>query len=164
MRSKTQFIFTYGTLMSTARTALGGRERQMMQERARLIGAARMKGRLYSAGACPGAVPSRSARRHVQGELWLLPSKAGRMLRCLDRYEGCLGRSGERAPYRRSIEIIEHELGWKTSAYVYVWNRGTAGLTELDCGFWSEGHVDPTSPSPALTRPTTCTPFLLNAA
>lgn len=138
MSQDVRFLFAYGTLMSTADTDLGRRERSYVQDRARLIGRGRFKGRLFDAGACPAAVTSPHSRRYVRGELWLLPSRSGRLLHLLDRYEGCSLGASEPYPYRRSIELIEHEFGWATPAWVYVWNLDTKGLPEIRSGEWHQ--------------------------
>jgi gamma-glutamylcyclotransferase (GGCT)/AIG2-like uncharacterized protein YtfP len=136
MSKEPQFLFTYGTLMSTVDTDLGRRERAHMREKARLVGRGRFKGRLFDIGACPGAVAASNARRYVRGELWMLPSRAGRLFQILDRYEGCNPGAREPFPYRRSVESVEHEFGWEVLAWVYVWNRATAGLPEVPNGEW----------------------------
>ncbi len=145
-----RFLFTYGTLMSSVDTELGRFERRLMSARAQLVGRGRVRGRLYDAGACPAGVASESARGYIHGEVWMLPVRAGRLLRALDRYEGCEPASPPPYPYRRTVALVTHELGWQIVAWAYVWNGPTRTLTRVRSGHWS-----PTVEAPYV--PASCT-------
>jgi gamma-glutamylcyclotransferase (GGCT)/AIG2-like uncharacterized protein YtfP len=136
MPDSPKFIFTYGTLMSTVDTELGRIERRMMQARARLVGRGRVRGRLYDAGACPAAVLVSECRGFVHGEVWMLPQRTERIIRVLDRYEGCDAASRPPHPYRRTIVRVTHELGWELVAWMYEWNRDTRRLKPIRSGIW----------------------------
>jgi gamma-glutamylcyclotransferase (GGCT)/AIG2-like uncharacterized protein YtfP len=150
MSKEPQYLFTYGTLMSMVDMDLGRRERVYIREKARFVGRGRFKGRLFDVGACPGAVASSNSRRYVRGELWMLPSRAGRLFQILDRYEGCNPGAREPFPYRRSVESVEHEFGWEVLAWVYVWNRTTAELLEIPSGEWRQREASTKMRPPAV--------------
>jgi gamma-glutamylcyclotransferase (GGCT)/AIG2-like uncharacterized protein YtfP len=107
-----------------------------MMARARLVGRGRVRGRLYDAGAFPAAIAQSSGRGFIHGEVWMLPVRATRLLRALDRYEGCEAGALPPQPYRRTVALVLHELGWELTAWVYVWNRSTRALKPIRSGIW----------------------------
>jgi gamma-glutamylcyclotransferase (GGCT)/AIG2-like uncharacterized protein YtfP len=73
-------LFVYGTL----RTGSGNRHAQLLAERSRRIGPARVPGLLYDFGAYPGA---RSGNGSIIGEIFHLLEPAAALAE-LDEYEG----------------------------------------------------------------------------
>jgi gamma-glutamylcyclotransferase (GGCT)/AIG2-like uncharacterized protein YtfP len=78
------YLFVYGTL----RPAGGGPLAQFLAGGARLLGTARVPGRLYDLGAYPGLVQPRDSREWVTGEVYEMLQPA-QTLAVLDPYEGC---------------------------------------------------------------------------
>ncbi len=79
-----QHLFVYGTLMSGAGHRMGAR----LQREARLVGPARIKGRLYDLGAYPALVETGPADGDVHGEVFELidPSRSLPLAGCLRRH------------------------------------------------------------------------------
>jgi gamma-glutamylcyclotransferase (GGCT)/AIG2-like uncharacterized protein YtfP len=107
-----------------------------------LIGDCLLAGRLYDFGPYPCLVPGNA---HVRAELWRPISHDA--LAILDRWEEHDPQSLEASVYvRREARLLEPEL----DAWVYYWNRSTAGLAVIADGDWrahSTGRSDRTPPS-----------------
>jgi gamma-glutamylcyclotransferase (GGCT)/AIG2-like uncharacterized protein YtfP len=85
-------LFVYGTLRAFVVTAAGER----LRRRSRLVGYARVAGRLYDLGGYPGLGKPRRAGEWVVGEMYRLRTPR-RTLRALDRYERGAGFARARA-------------------------------------------------------------------
>ena len=102
-------LFVYGTLMRGRSGLSGWRE----QARARYLGRATARGRLYDLGASPGAVFDPAAESLVPGELYALARPSA--IEILDQYEG-------RYFIRRLIRV-HPEGGRSQTAWAYHLNR-----------------------------------------
>jgi gamma-glutamylcyclotransferase (GGCT)/AIG2-like uncharacterized protein YtfP len=76
-------VFVYGTLRRGSDNPFA----QLLSERGRFIGTARISGRLYDFGSYPGARPSDQAGETIMGEIFYLEEPAA-LLSALDEYEG----------------------------------------------------------------------------
>jgi gamma-glutamylcyclotransferase (GGCT)/AIG2-like uncharacterized protein YtfP len=86
----------------------------MRRARARYLGNASVRGRLFDLGEFPGAVKTPGASAQVMGELYYLPG-AVRTLKFLDQYEG--------KRYRRDVTEIEFRSGRRVPAWIYWLKR-----------------------------------------
>ncbi|MEZ4483609.1 MAG: gamma-glutamylcyclotransferase family protein [Syntrophotaleaceae bacterium] len=131
MRAEPAHLFVYGTLRKAASHSCHG----LLASGARLVGQARMQGRLYEIDGYPGAVPSSKAGEQVAGELYrLLEPEA--VLAALDDYE----EAGKEYPapqeYLRCRVTVTREDGTEVVAWCYLYNRPTAELQLISSGDW----------------------------
>jgi gamma-glutamylcyclotransferase (GGCT)/AIG2-like uncharacterized protein YtfP len=82
LTERDSLLFVYGTLRGFVTTAIG----RQLRRHARLVGVARVAGRLYDLGRYPGVVRCRRGGERVIGELYRLRDPR-RTLRILDFYE-----------------------------------------------------------------------------
>ena len=82
-----EYLFVYGSLMSSVKSPLGTGPRRTLRRHARLIGEASIQARLFDLGDHPAALESPDIKDLVWGELWQLGDPE-RVLAVLDRYEG----------------------------------------------------------------------------
>ena len=134
-------LFVYGTLMRPAAAALmGGPERQRLWGESELIGAAKIRARLYDFGAYPGIVlASDSADAVVHGELLRLASPAA-TLPWLDAYEMIV--PGDEATSEYTRVVAEATVAGEPAtipAWVYITRRDIRGLTPIAGGRWGGG-------------------------
>jgi gamma-glutamylcyclotransferase (GGCT)/AIG2-like uncharacterized protein YtfP len=108
------FLFVYGTL----RSDLGHPMAQFLARRARLLGRAKMPGRLHDLGPYPGMRDAENADDWVHGELWEL-AEAAATLEELDRYES-LGTAPPPFVRRRGRATLSSGAAVETWVYVYV--------------------------------------------
>ncbi len=130
------YIFTYGTLMSSAEGPVGAAERAMMSRGAELVGNVVIRGQLFDAGLCPGVILAGGSRDRVQGELWRLPVDRVELLAALDRYEGCAPGTAAPPPYARRTVRIREPHGRRVTAWIYVWLGSTSKLPRIADGRW----------------------------
>lgn len=121
-------LFVYGTLMRGRSGFRGWRE----QARARYLGRATARGRLFDLGAYPGALFDPAAESLIPGELYALARPSA--LEILDQYEG-------RYFIRRLIRV-HPEGGRPQTAWAYHLNR-PAPLHRLISTF---APISPTRP------------------
>ena len=133
MTADPQFLFVYGTLMSTAASALGTGERVRLASVARNLGPATVHGRLYDLGGYPGLVDAPGAL--VEGEVVRL---AAGEFRWLDRYEGV---GADEAEYERGLRPARLAGGTLVSAWVYLYRGPTAGLMPIESGRWRDAEA-----------------------
>jgi gamma-glutamylcyclotransferase (GGCT)/AIG2-like uncharacterized protein YtfP len=97
------------------------------------VGRARLHGTLYDVGRYPGAVRRSGTRAFVWGDVYDLkdPDQA---LKVLDRYEGLSENDSEPAEFRRSRVTVDLGPGRRVPAWIYLYNRPTAGLTRIRSG------------------------------
>jgi gamma-glutamylcyclotransferase (GGCT)/AIG2-like uncharacterized protein YtfP len=124
-------LFVYGSLMSTARHAMGDR----LRAEARLIGAATIQGRLYRVSWYPGAAESTDPEQRVHGELYALDAPA-RALAWLDAYEGTAPGSRESGEYSRVERPVRLDSGREITAWVYLYRADVSGLLLVADGRW----------------------------
>ena len=130
-----QRLFVYGTLQR------GQRNHHFLEEGARFLSRARVRGRLYDLGAYPGALLE-AGSGWVWGELYaLLPAR--KVLKRLDQLEGYLPADKSRSAFTRSL--AEVDLGArKTLAWVYLYNGAVAETGLIGSGSWPvDSHFRP---------------------
>ena len=136
-RGRVRFIFTYGTLMSSASGDMGAAERALLKAFGTCVGQTSIRGTMFDAGACPGVVLTGGLRDIVLGELWRIPADVPDILEALDRYEGCAPQSPKPYPYgRHRIRVRCSGIG-RVTAWIYLWERPTAGLVRITDGRWT---------------------------
>lgn len=134
--ARVRYIFTYGTLMSTATGNMGAAERALLDAFAQCLGPVSTRGAMFRAGACPGVVLGGRPDELVQGELWHLPDDMPDLLAALDAYEGCAPHCPLPHPYARQRLRIRTPRGNRVTAWVYVWAKSTEGLVRIADGRW----------------------------
>lgn len=112
-----QFLFVYGSLLSTARGNMGARQRRFLRWHARRIGWATTAGRIYDLGGYPGLRRSQISRPAAQGELWAIVD-GRRLWPVLDAYEGL---SDEPPVYVRTVAPVVRCDGRRDMAWLYEW-------------------------------------------
>lgn len=105
------FLFVYGTLMSCSSHPMS----LFLRKNARLLGPAKMPGRMYSLGAYPAAVYDEKAETQICGELYELLN-AGILFPELDRYEGIHDQPEAPAEYSREVVRVTF-----ASSSVHCW-------------------------------------------
>ena len=123
------YLFVYGTLRSES----GQPMNEVLQGFGGRAGGGRVRGALYDLGRYPGAVASRETGAFVRGEVYLLRDP-GRDLEALDRYEGLDAKDPESSEFRRSRILVDLDEGKTVEAWIYLYNRSTAGLARIRSG------------------------------
>ncbi len=108
-------LFVYGTLRRNRR----GRLHPLLRGRARYVGPASVRGRLYDLGRYPGLLLAGNDR--VSGELYRLPDPCSAWP-ALDRYEEC-DPSDPQAEYVRRLIPVHRPGGTTVDAWCYLYNR-----------------------------------------
>ena len=134
--SRVRYVFTYGTLMSSAHGEPGIGERALMRALAARVGTAAVRGRMFDAGVWPGVVLGGRASEVVQGELWRLPAHSCEILAALDRYEGCAQQCPQPHAYARRRIRLRTRDGRRVTAWIYLWIGSTDGLARIADGRW----------------------------
>jgi gamma-glutamylcyclotransferase (GGCT)/AIG2-like uncharacterized protein YtfP len=98
----------------------------------RLVGGARVRGRLFAVDWYPGLVLGDEA--WVRGELWALDDSSA--LYPLDAYEGCGDDDWPPHEFVRARTLVHLDEGATHEAWVYVYNRATHGLDVVASGDW----------------------------
>jgi gamma-glutamylcyclotransferase (GGCT)/AIG2-like uncharacterized protein YtfP len=114
-------LFVYGTL----RRGSNNKFANMLEERAQLVGNARVPGLLYDFGAYPGAVASNEPEHRVQGEVHRFEDR--QLLSSLDDYEG--------SEFERAIISAQVEDGRTVDCWIY-WYVGDATGRLIASGDW----------------------------
>jgi len=115
-------LFVYGTLRSTS----DGEAARGLRAGAVRIGEGRVRGQLLDLGAYPGLICGDAG--WVRGEVYALNDD--RLLRVLDRYEGC---HLEPPEYRRVTITVNMETGeTRANVWVYEYVGPTNGLTVVE--------------------------------
>ena len=118
------YLFVYGTLKSNFRNRYARRVRR----EARLLGPARMPGRLYRVRWYPGMRPARRRDDVVQGEVFRL-HKPEPMLAALDEYEG-------KHIYAREMRMATLATGRRLRCWVYMYRIPLAERRRVAAGVW----------------------------
>ncbi|MCB1743051.1 MAG: gamma-glutamylcyclotransferase [Gammaproteobacteria bacterium] len=130
-----QHLFVYGTLRGSA--AGIAELATLFNTSARLLGDARLNGRLYAVSHYPGAVPSDASDEWVHGELYQLLAPEALLAR-LDDYEECSPSFPEPHEYRRCVlpvQLIHPDRGQlQLSAWVYVYARDFEESSRIHSG------------------------------
>lgn len=124
-----EYLFVYGTLRREhghpmARRLAAGAER---------VGPGRFRGRLLDLGPYPAVVPDPLGHHWVLGDLYRLRDPQV-LLPLLDRYEGCTDAGNPLNEYRRERTEVLGPGGEPREAWIYLYNRPTAGLTLIPGG------------------------------
>jgi gamma-glutamylcyclotransferase (GGCT)/AIG2-like uncharacterized protein YtfP len=120
-------LFVYGTL----RSAFQNRYARLLAEEGKLLGSARVRGRLYDLGRYPGMELSSAPEERVAGELYELRAGA-RTLEILDEYEG--------DEFTRMTVGALLDTGEQMAVWVYVYNRPVAGERRILSGDYLIGR------------------------
>ena len=140
-----QNLFVYGTL----RRDHGHELNQLLSRHASLLGPATLQARLYLVEDFPGAVASGNPRDVVHGEVYVL-QRPGRVLPTLDEYEECDAAHPDRGLYRREKASVVMGDGRPEHAWVYFYNKPTAGMTRIESGDFAT--IRPTAGRAATRR------------
>jgi len=124
----TELLFVYGTLRRGSRH----RMHTMLAAAAEFVDTARFQGRLFRVARYPGVTASQDPDDRVVGDVFRLTDPA-RLLRKLDRYEGCDPRDPQ-AAYVRETRTVVLGSGDTVTAWVYLYNRSTASLEPIPSG------------------------------
>ena len=120
-------LFTYGTLMQGE-----SRSAALNAHPHRMLGSARVVGKLVDLGDFPGLIPQGTSIVH--GEFYFIEDIA-KLIGYLDRIEGFYGYGREESLFVRTI--IEVEIGGSRQwAWTYAYNG--EGGTEIPSGNWHE--------------------------
>jgi gamma-glutamylcyclotransferase (GGCT)/AIG2-like uncharacterized protein YtfP len=111
MKTESDYLFVYGTLRPACDHAMAG----FLAKRARLLGSARVRGRLYQLDWYPGLLGPVAADDWVQGDLYELTDPEP-TLADLDRYE-----IDASALFERSLVPAVRDTQEQVSAWVYFY-------------------------------------------
>jgi gamma-glutamylcyclotransferase (GGCT)/AIG2-like uncharacterized protein YtfP len=111
-------LFVYGTL----RQASAHVRALSLRQRARYLGTARVRGRLYDLGVYPGLVAPAGPDDWVTGDLFELREPAATLAE-MDHYEGCTAEGDGSGLYERKQTEVVREGGERLTAWVYVYCR-----------------------------------------
>ncbi len=131
----TDLLFVYGTLLSGIDHPMGRR----LRREARLVGPARVRGRLYRVSWYPGVVDGVQGEV-VHGELYRLADPGGTLL-WLDEFEGVTrGASSVTAPreYGRVVRDVTGPDG-PVRAWVYLYRGVVVEARREHAGRWIPG-------------------------
>jgi len=134
MKQKIQKLFVYGTLRRGF--ALHSR---LAKLEARYLGRGRIAGDLYNLGAYPGAVPSRSRGKAVEGEVYELQDPE-KQLKTLDRAEEFNPALPERSLFIRQKATVRLTGGKRVRAWVYFLPRRPSKARILSSGDFAEAR------------------------
>ena len=126
----TSHLFVYGTL----RRACANATAQRLAAQSRMLGSARLRGRLYDVGQYPALVqPAGIEDAWVWGELYALEDP-WHTLAWIDAYEECS--AGDLPPheYERVLTQVETGDGRLLDAWVYVYRHPVDGLRSIASG------------------------------
>lgn len=130
--AKPAHLFVYGSL----RRSPEGTHRFLLPY-AEYVADGYMQGRLYEVDGYPGAVETADVHEHVQGEVYRVLAPEGLFER-LDRYEECDPAFAHPHEYVRKAVQVTLSGGGSVTAWVYVFNRSTAGLRHIISGDYRE--------------------------
>jgi gamma-glutamylcyclotransferase (GGCT)/AIG2-like uncharacterized protein YtfP len=134
MKQRTQKLFVYGTLRRGF--ALHSR---LARLDARYLGKGRIAGNLYNLGEYPGAVPSRSRGKAVEGEVYELQDPE-KQLKTLDRAEEFNPAVPERSLFIRQKATVRLTGGRRVRAWVYFLPRRPSKARILSSGDFAEAR------------------------
>ena len=129
----TAHLFVYGTLLRRSRHPMA----QFLAERARHVGTAKVRGRLYNLGRYPGMLEPGSDDDWVHGDLYDLGEGTATLAE-LDAYE--LAESPLPAHFDRQLADVNVEDGKSISAWVW-WYRGPVSENQRV----ASGRYDPSA-------------------
>ncbi len=121
-------LFVYGTLMRGSRSPYA----QLLRTRARFVGEAWTRGRLYNLGRFPGAVFDEGCSCKIYGEVFLAQNPA--LLAALDAYEGCGGVGSKPDLFYRAVVEVKLARGPALACWVYPYAGSVAGRPFIASG------------------------------
>lgn len=124
-----EFIFVYGTL----RKQHGVDAYRALASYCDFFAEGRLNGKLFEVNGYPGAVESDNPSEIVVGELYLINSRE-ELLSALDEYEECNDDFPQPHEYIRKKLPVYLMDGKVVSAWVYVYNRATDVLEQIEPG------------------------------
>ncbi len=110
-------LFVYGSLRRNYRHTM----HDILEEYARYQGEGIFQGKLYDLGSYPGAILSSDSSDRIVGEIYQL-RQADKVLRLLDRYEGCHPQSPD-PEYVRQQSLVTLYDGKSLLAWIYLYCR-----------------------------------------
>lgn len=122
-------LFVYGTLQQH------GGAHKLLAGQASVVGPAWLQGRLYQVGHYPGAVLSACPEDRIRGEFFRMRQPEILLAR-LDAYEEIGPQFPEPHEYRRVKVVVMTADNMPRTAWTYLYNRCTDGLTHLASGCW----------------------------
>jgi len=122
-------LFVYGTL----RSGLANPFATKLQNSERLLGRARLKGRLYLIADYPGCVPSEHEGEWVHGEVYELKTPDA-TYQMLDDYEGCGAHDRGPHEFRRVILPVQLDSGRWIDASVYIFTQDVSTKQRIETG------------------------------
>jgi gamma-glutamylcyclotransferase (GGCT)/AIG2-like uncharacterized protein YtfP len=128
-----EYLFVYGTLRRDSKSELY----HLLARYGDFVGDATYQGKLYMVDYYPGVVPSDDARDVVHGEAYRLTC-SDIVLARLDEYEECSSGFPDPTEYVRRNEKVKLNTGEVIAAWVYIFNRSTAGLQPIQSGDYYE--------------------------
>lgn len=124
---KAEYLFVYGTL----RRGCSCEVAHLLERHADFVGEGRYQGRLYKVDYYPGVVPSENQEDQVPGDIYRLPEPSS-VLSQIDQYEECGPGFPEPTLFIRKKQEVCQENGERHAAWIYLYNRDTAGLEIVD--------------------------------
>lgn len=127
-------LFVYGSL----RRVFNHPMHRLLAAESRYVGEATLQGKLFSLYAYPGVVTSVDPADQVRGELYELLAPE-RILPALDAYEDYLPGQESGSLYLRQCHPVRMLADARViTAWVYVYNQTTQGLSRVLSGDWEE--------------------------
>lgn len=136
-----EYLFVYGTLLSTAGHPMGRR----LGGEGRRIGRATISGRLYDLGKWPGLVDCARERETVHGEVHEITDPAS--FGWLDAYEGIDAGPSQVNEYARVKRPVRLESGRIVTAWVYLYQWDLTDAPPVPGGRWSPAHARAVAPA-----------------
>jgi len=125
----TAYLFVYGTLRRASKHPLA----QEVAREARYLDRACVQGQLFLLDGYPGLIPSTDPRELVYGDLYRLPA-GSQLLQRLDAYEECSTEDPQPHEFLRRQARITTNEGQSVKAWLYLYNRSTAGRIRIASG------------------------------
>lgn len=119
------YLFAYGTLREGFHLKL----KDKIKDDLEYIGKAKLNGSLYDIGKYPGAVRKKEKSR-ICGDVFIVYHPE-RILKILDKYEGCLKEGKQNAEFVRRKNRVRLNSGKLINAWVYWYNRTLQGKTRI---------------------------------
>jgi len=134
-----EFLFVYGTLMSTVGHPMGAR----LAKEAVYLSSATIRGRLYDLGKWPGLLDSDSPHAIVHGEVFVL-SRPVATFDWLDAYEGIHPSAPALTEYVRARRMVRLQDGREVIAWVYLYQWDVMPARAVPDGRWRPRPVSGT--------------------
>lgn len=131
-----QYLFVYGSLKKGFRN----KARMELRKNSSFAGDAMLNGRLFLIEDYPGAAKSKAGNKKdiIYGELYRIRNQR-HLFSILDEFEECSKRFPEPTLFKREICKVNTEAGRQIMAWVYIYNRETAGLQQIKPGVFAKG-------------------------